>query len=295
MPRRSFRLLPLLIFLGPLCSVLAGLDVPRLRGRVNDLAGLLSAEESSALDARLADLERTDSTQVAVLIIPGLEGEALEDYSERVATAWQLGVRGNDNGALLLIALRERRVRIEVGYGLEATLTDALSRRIIETEITPEFREGDYLGGIDRGVTAVIQAVRGVYRASERSRPATSSGRSARGIADMIIFLLVPLFWTLRALGRWGGAILGAGAGAYLAFSVSGGSLAALSGGALAGAVLGLVLGSLMRAAGGGRRGGFMGPIHFGGRSGLGGGGFSGGGFSGGGGRFGGGGASGSW
>ncbi|MBM3789920.1 MAG: TPM domain-containing protein, partial [Acidobacteria bacterium] len=145
-PRRSFRLLPLLIFLGPLCSVLASLDVPRLRGRVNDLAGLLSAEESSALDARLADLERTDSTQVAVLIIPGLEGEALEDYSERVATAWQLGVRGNDNGALLLIALRERRVRIEVGYGLEATLTDALSRRIIETEITPEFREGDYFG-----------------------------------------------------------------------------------------------------------------------------------------------------
>ena len=91
------------------------LDVPKLDRRVTDLAGLLTSDQTRALESKLQDLERTDSTQVAVLIIPSLEGEPLEDYSERVATAWRLGQKGRDNGALLLLAMKERKVRVEVG------------------------------------------------------------------------------------------------------------------------------------------------------------------------------------
>src|SRR5438093_4497235 len=143
-------------------------EVPKLRGRVNELAGLLTEEQARSLEAKLQDLETKDSTQVAVLIIPSLEGEVLEDFSVRVATAWKLGQKGRDNGALLLVAMRERKLRIEVGYGLEPTLTDAKSHRIIEDEILPHFRQGKFYDGIDAGVTAIIQVVRGQYTPAAR-------------------------------------------------------------------------------------------------------------------------------
>ncbi len=293
-------LLSVALLMEVLAAAAFGLEIPKLRGRVNDLAGLLTADEISGLEAKLSDLEASDSTQIAVLIIPGLEGEVLEDYSERVATAWRLGVRGNDNGALLLIALRERRVRIEVGYGLEATLTDALSRRIIEREILAGFRQGNYFGGIDGGVTAMIQAVRGVYTSSSRSPAAGQETGGGRRTADWIIFLLVPFLWILGSTGIWGGGLLGAGAGAYLSYSLAGSHPLALAGGVILGAAAGILLAALARAGGragpGGPWGGYIGPIRYGGGGGFGrGGGFSGGGFSGGGGRFGGGGASGGW
>lgn len=276
-----------------------GLEVPHLQARVSDLAGLLSPEEISALDAKLRDLEASDTTQVAVLIIPSLEGEVLEDFSERVATAWRLGQKGRDNGALLLIALKERAVRIEVGYGLEARLTDARSRRIIQDEIIPNFRQGNFYAGIDAGVAAITQTVRGEYQDSGRT------GTGQRGAAkrfDWIIALLFPLLWILSATGAVGGLFIGGGAGVLLAYSLAGAGLLPMIVGGILGAGVGSVLGFLVRAGSrspsGHRSRGSGGPFIFPG-GGFSGGGFSGGGgfggFSGGGGGFGGGGASGRW
>jgi uncharacterized protein len=271
------------------------LDVPHLEARVTDMAGVLTREQIAALEARLAELERTDSTQLAVLIIPSLQGEVLEDFSERVATQWKLGQRGRDNGALLLISMKERRIRIEVGYGLEPTLTDALSRRIIQNEIGPLFREGQFYAGIDAGLTAMIQAVRGNYQAT----PSRGAGRGRRSF-NWLIVLLFPLFWILSAVGRWGGGLLGFGAGMLLVHSLLGPQLLLMLFGGILGGAIGMVLGSLVRAANV-RQGsppwtGFGGPFYHGrGGGGSWGGGFSGGGFSGGGGSFGGGGSSGSW
>jgi uncharacterized protein len=298
MSGKWFRVLSLLTFAAFSRSATA-LEIPKLQGRVNDLAGLLSSDQIQDLDSKLKGLEATDSTQIAILIIPSLEGEALEDFSERVASSWRLGVKGRDNGALLLVAMKERKVRIEVGYGLEPTLTDALCRQIIENEILPNFRQGLYYQGIDDGVAALIQAVRGVYHASGRSKTGTRERSAGRGALNLIIFLLVPLLWILSATGKWGGGIFGAGAGLYLAFTLLGGGLLAILLGTIIGGVLGLFLGSLVRAgtraSSHWRGGGFTGPFYFGGRGGISGGGFGGGGFSGGGCSFGGGGASGGW
>ena len=281
-------------------------DVPQLKARVTDLAGLLSPEQAAGLEERLRQFESSDSTQIAVLIIPSLEGEVLEDYSIRVATAWRLGQKGRDNGALLFIAMKERKVRIEVGYGLEPNLTDLRSRQIIQNEILPAFRQQQYYEGIDAGVTAIMQTVRGNYQASPQSGQSQRRGGNGGGF-DWLIFVLVPLLWLLTVAGKWGGGILGGGAGAYLIHSLLGlGLIPMLIGGAV-GSVIGVFLGALVQAGSrsspGGRWGGFGGPFFpggfggggFGGRGGFGGGGFGGGGFSGGGGGFGGGGASGSW
>jgi uncharacterized protein len=275
------------------------LDVPKLDHRVTDLAGLLTSDQTGALESKLQDLEKTDSTQVAVLIIPSLEGEPLEDYSERVATAWRLGQKGRDNGALLLLVMKERKVRIEVGYGLEPTLTDLKSHRIIQDELAPHFRSGDYYGGIDAAVSAIIQVVRGTYQGP--AEPARSGRRSSRSF-DWIIIMLLPMFWVLSATGRWGGGLLGAGAGAFLGYTFAGPVMAAILGGGFLGGIVGLFLGALVRAGSRSphrsRWGGFGGPFFpggFGGGGGFSGGGFGGGGFSGGGGSFGGGGSSGSW
>ena len=276
------------------------LDIPKLQARVTDLAGLLTPEQVSTLDAKLQDLEAKDSTQIAVLIVPSLEGEPLEDYTVRVAAAWRLGQKGRDNGALLIVAMKERKMRIEVGYGLEPNLTDARSHRIIQDEIIPRFRQGQYFEGIDAGVSAMIGTVRGVYQAP--ARPARSgAGRAGRRSYDWLIFLLFPLLWFLGSTGKWGGGILGLGAGAYLAHSLAGFLLIPLMFGGIFGGLVGAVIGSLVSAAGHSssyRRGGGRGiPFFFGGGGGFSGGsgGFSGGGFSGGGGSFGGGGSSGSW
>ncbi len=291
-----------LALIGLLAAPAFALDVPKLQARVTDLAGLLTPEQASGLESKLKNLEETDSTQVAVLIIPSLEGEVIEDYSVRVATAWRLGQQGRDNGALLLIAMKERKVRIEVGYGLEPKLTDALSRRIIQNELAPRFRDHDYYGGIDAAVSAIIQVVRGSYQPTGGERRTSSRRASFRFSFDWLIFLLFPLLWILSATGKWGGGILGAGAGSFLVYSIIGTALTSLLVGGVVGAGIGAFVGSLVRAANastGTRRGGFGGGFFpgggFGGGGFSGGGGFGGGGFSGGGGSFGGGGSSGSW
>jgi len=287
------------LILAPIVSGSQAPQIPKLQDRVTDLAGVLSAEQVQSLDGKLRDLETGDSTQIAVLIVPSVEGDSVEDYSVHVAEAWRLGQKGRDNGALLFVGMKERKVRIEVGYGLEPTLTDAKSFQIIQNEILPYFRQGDFYDGINAGVTAMIQVVHGVYTAPARPR---RSSRSSGTRLDWIILLLFPLLPILSWTGKWGGTVLGAGAGALLPYFLLGGGPIGLLFGGIAGGVLGAFLGGLIQASARNQshhRGrGFGGPFFPGGfgGGGFGGGGFGGGGgFSGGGGGFGGGGASGSW
>lgn len=281
------------------CAAASALDIPQLTRRVTDLAGVLTADQMSALESKLSALESTDSTQIAVLIIPSLEGETLEDYSMRVAEAWKVGQKAHDNGALLFISLKDRAVRIEVGYGLEPTLTDAYTYRIIHNDMFPYFRENDYYGGIDAGLTAIVQTVRGEYQAAPSTGKWQKKG--AKGIFNILIVMLFPLLWILSATGKWGGAIIGMGAGVLLPYTLLSHSLPILLIGGVIGAAAGTFLGALIQAGAksGGGPGGFGGPFIGGGgggfRGGFGGGGFGGGGFSGGGGGFGGGGSSGHW
>jgi uncharacterized protein len=136
---------------------------------VNDYAGLLSPGTRQELERFLAAFQRSDSTQIAILTIPSLEGEDLEGYSVRVAASWGVGQQGKDNGALLLVAKEERAVRIEVGYGLEDRLTDLLAGRIVDQEIVPRFKTGDFDGGVKAGVQAMADAVRGAYKGDGRT------------------------------------------------------------------------------------------------------------------------------
>jgi uncharacterized protein len=140
------------------------LDVPSApSGRVSDYAKLLSDTTKSALEKTLEDFEKTDTTQIVVVIFPSLDGESLEDFSMRLASTWQIGQKGTDNGVILLIFKNDRQMRIEVGYGLEDKLTDAVSSDIIRNVIVPEFKNGDFDAGIDQGIKAIIQATRGAY------------------------------------------------------------------------------------------------------------------------------------
>ncbi|NJC88801.1 MAG: TPM domain-containing protein, partial [Desulfuromonas sp.] len=151
-------------------SALAAPAIPKARGYVNDTAGLLSPGARGEIENFLAGFERSDSTQIAVLTVPSLEGEDLEGYSVRVAQAWGIGQKGKDNGALLLVAKEERAVRIEVGYGLEDRLTDLLAGRIVDQEIVPRFKAGDFDGGIKAGVQAMVDATRGAYTGDPSTR-----------------------------------------------------------------------------------------------------------------------------
>jgi uncharacterized protein len=279
----------------------AAMEVPALRGRVNDHGGMLSPETESRIETLLKELEEKDSTQVAVLTVPSLEGDSLEDFSMRVAERWKIGRKGFDNGVILVIARDDRKVRIEVGYGLEGRLTDLTAGRIIRDRIVPEFRAGRFDQGVLNGVVALAEVVRGEFQAP--AQPPT--GPPASGVEDLMPFVLVFLFLVYmmgrvsRPLGTAAGGFLMPFLG-HMAFAPGLGMLLGLGG---IGLVVGYVLASIAGASssGGPRypgrgsgRGGYGGfPIDFP----RGGGGFStgGGGFSGGGGGFGGGGASGSW
>lgn len=272
----------------------AARDVPQLRGYVNDYAELLSPTAVQRLEQLLADLERSDSTQIVVLTVPSLEGDSLEEFSIRVADAWRIGQKGTDNGAILLVTKTERKVRIEVGRGLEGRLTDLVSGRIIRGEIAPYFKRGDFDAGVFAGVTAMAAAVRGEYTATPRDLK--EGKKSAPPIMGLLIFVGVACVF-LGAFSRILGGIAGAvGLPLVSLLTVPGLGIVVLAGLAVAGFVAGLVLTSLFGGAsrGGGGFGG--GPFIGGGfGGGYGGGWSSGGGFSGGGGGFGGGGASGDW
>jgi len=273
------------------------LEVPPLTGRIVDLAQVLPPAVREQLSAELQAHEAKTTNQVAVLILPSLEGEPLFDLSHRVATSWQLGRKGTDNGVLLLIAIKDRKIRLEVGYGLEGVLTDARSAQIIRNEIVPKFRAGDIPAGVTAGVQAVLQTIEGTYRAPEHPAASRTSG-DAFGNVIFAVILGVVIGLVLSRAHR----VLGAVAGGGLSFLAAPWMIPAVIAGGVSLTLVSLLsafgqgLGSGRKRNGSAFDGTWFSTQHGGWGSGGIGGSFGGSdSFSGGGGSFGGGGAGGDW
>ena len=274
---------------------LADVAVPALTGRVVDQTATLSQGEQASLDSTLRDFESRKGSQIVVLIVPTTAPEAIAQYSIRVAEAWKIGRKKVDDGAILLVAKDDRKLRIEVGYGLEGALTDVTTKRIMDEIITPRFKTGDFAGGISAGVNQIIKVVDG------EPLPAPDEWKGNSNALDQIMeyapFLLfgVLIFGSIlrNIFGRLFGSLATGGLVTAVVWLVAGSLLF----GGILGAVaffFTLISEALMSGGGGGgRRGG--GSIGGGGGSWSSGSSSSSGGFSGGGGSFGGGGASGSW
>ena len=278
-------------FLAALCAVaaLAATPVPKLATRVTDLAGTLSAPQRDALESKLAAFEKQRGSQVAVLIVPTIGDETIEEFAGRVADEWQLGRKGVDDGVLFAIAMKERRMRIHTGRGVQGTLTDALSKRIVSEIVSPSFRSGDFAGGIDAGVDAIMKAIEGEALPLPKEAPSRGKVDTTSSFGDFAIFALfaIPIAgMALRSIfGRFFGATLASGITGIAAWLLMGSLVIGIAA-AIFAFVFTLVGGSgIGRAVGGGFIPG----------GGSWGGGCGGGGFSGGRGGFDGGGASGSW
>jgi uncharacterized protein len=277
-------LLCLLLLLIP--AQLLALEPPRLIGRVNDYASLLSPGTASALEKKMADFEQEQSTQVVLLTIPSLQGDDIDQFTIRVADSWKIGQKGKDNGVLLVIARAERKVRIEVGMGLQGVLPDITASRIIRDTMRPHLKRGDFDAGISAGVEAIMAATKGEFTPSPRD----TGTHKIRGSGSPITFFLLAAVAAaiLGSFSRLLGGLAGA-VGLPLAASVvfPGTGLLLLLILALVGFGGGLLLGSLFSGGFGSGGGGFYGGGGWGGGS-------SGdnGGFSGGGGGFDGGGSS---
>jgi uncharacterized protein len=234
------------------------LDVPPLRGRVNDYAKVITTDQTRKLEDQLAEFERDTGHQVAILTVPSLEGDSLEDFSIRVAESWKIGKKGFDNGVILIVVPKDRRLRLEVGYGLEGILPDAIANQIISQYIIPRFRAGDFSSGIVAGIDAVLRVIkREPLPEAARQKPANPSGSGFGSLTGLVLLLGVIAVMSMASNSNRRRKAIWATRGRRYPPIFWGG-------------------------------GGFGG-------GGFGGGGFGGGGFGGGGGGFGGGGASGSW
>jgi len=297
--------------------------IPPLNARVTDLTGTLTAEQQAAIEQKLAAFEARKGSQLAVLIVPTTQPEDIAQYSIRVVEQWKLGREKVDDGALLIVAKNDRRLRIEVGQGLEGVLTDATSRRIISNTITPLFRQGDFAGGINAGLDRMIRTIDGepLPPPDRRWQGGDEVGKSLAPLGNALPFVF---FGAIIASGIFR-RLFGRGLGAVATGGLTGGLVWLFThviGFSLFAGVVGFMIAvaaGIFRGGGGGwsspgsfpgRYGGLGGMGGLGGVGGLGGrggrrggwssggfggGGFGGGGFSGGGGGFSGGGASGSW
>ncbi len=266
--------------------------VPPLKARVTDLTGTLSRDQAAELEADLVRFEKARGSQIVVLLVPSTQPETIEAFSIRVADSWKLGRKGVDDGILVLVAKNDRKLRIEVGRGLEGAVPDAVAKRIVAEVIGPRFKEGDFHGGLKAGV-AKLQAVIG----GEALPPPKSVSRSDSASMDLeTLFIVGMVIATMlgavmnRWFGRLGGSTVTSGVVGCLAWLVTGSVLAAIIGAILV-FIFALAFASSGRGGGWSSGGWGGGGWSGGGWSG----GSSGGGFSGGGGDFGGGGASGDW
>src|SRR6476646_1321041 len=193
---RSFSVPAVLAVLVVLFSSLASAkDIPPLTGRIVDQANLLTADQKQRIETKLAAFEKETGDQVAVLTFDSLDGEAIEDYANKVGRAWALGQKGKDNGVLLLVAKQDRKMRMEVGYGLEPVLTDLQTKIIQDQVIIPYFKKGDFGGGIEAGVNAILSTVNGkpVQPAPEAQPPGDGGGSSSwPGFLIFGLFALGP-------------------------------------------------------------------------------------------------------
>jgi len=178
---------------------------PRLTGRVNDYANLMSPAQKEQLEQKLAEFEAKTTDQVVVLTVPSLEGEDIEGFSIRVAETWKIGQKDKNNGVILLVAPKEHKVRIEVGYGLEGALPDIIASRIIREIIIPTFREGKFYDGIDSGVDAIMSAIKGEFKAPETDRFASPTiiKNKTRSTLSLILGILVFLILISTRTGRF--------------------------------------------------------------------------------------------
>ena len=268
------------LILGFHCLPAFALDIPeKPQSYVNDYASLLSSSEKQTLESVLSQFEKETSNQVVVAIFTSLEGQSLEDFSIHLAEKWKVGVKEHDNGAILLIFKEDRAVRIEVGYGLEGALPDAIAKRIIQNEIVPEFRQGNFDSGVSKAVNAILLATRGEYKAAD-SVDEKMQKWGGWFFWGMVFYFLIPLifyaglvFFSVQFLGLFPGLVLG------ICLSLFFEALRRI----FSGAASGMTYSRRGPGSGGWYGGGFGGGGSFGG------------GFSGGGGSFGGGGASGRW
>ena len=265
----------------------AQIAVPPLTGHVTDQTGTLTPEQQRALEQKLSAFEASKGTQLAVLVVPTTQPEAIEQYALRVAEVWKLGRKQVDDGLILVVAKNDRAVRIEVGYGLEGAMSDITCKRIISETLLPRFSQGDFYGGMDAGTDQIIRVVNGEPLPAPTTAPVLNS-EGFRQYAPLLLILVLGLGAILRSvLGRPVGAVVTGVVVSVVAWFLIGTLVMALLAGAAA-MFFTLVGGGMMRGPGGllvGGRGGFGGGL----------GGFGGGGFRGGGGGFGGGGASGRW
>lgn len=262
------------------CNVQAELvAIPALKTRVTDLTQTLTQDQQVQLEAKLATFEQQKGSQIVVLILPTTKPEEIEQYSIRVVDAWKLGREKQDDGVLVLVARNDRKIRIEVGYGLEGAIPDLTAKRIISEIITPSFKQGDFYGGINNATDKLIGLVSG----ESLLPPPVSPGFNSKSFESMLPILLfggLILGGILRAMfGNFFGGVLNGGAIGVLAWMLGGGLLAAMLFGIVAFFI------TLVGHSGMGQTGGYGGGRHGGGSDS----------FSGGGGGFGGGGASGDW
>jgi uncharacterized protein len=258
--------------------------IPKLEARVTDLTSTLSSPQISAIEAELSSFEQEKGSQVVVLIISTTDHETIESFGIRVAEEWQIGRGGVDDGVLLLIAKDDRKVRIEVGYGLEGAIPDAYAKRIIENIIIPNFRQGQFYNGIENGVGAIMGLIEGEELPEVTQAPPSTMGMKNESVFMTLIIFGVIMLSILKAFIK---------KSKYKWVAVTVASiLAGIIFGSFIFGGIGFALSSFIMFSSSARGGGGR---YYGGGFSSGGGSFGGGGFSGGGGSFGGGGASGGW
>jgi len=282
------RLLLLAGWLALAPPALAEVAVPPVKARVTDLTGTLSAEQKGELESRIAAYEARRGSQIAVLMLPTTKPEEIEQYSIRVAEAWKIGRKGVDDGLILIVAKDDRRLRIEVGYGLEGVIPDSVAKRVIDERITPRFRNGDFYGGVRDGVDQLIKLAEG----EKLPAPKAAAAKSEPPPVSMFDFAIGALFFAgiaglflKKMLGRFLGSLaVAAGLGllAWLLFELVTGVITAIIAFLISITNVGTGRGGFYSSGSGGWSGGSS----SGGSSSS---------WSGGGGSFGGGGSSGSW
>ena len=250
--------------------------LPTLSARVTDLTGTLDETQRGRLEAQLAAIDRAGRAQVAVLLLPTTQPEAIDQFGIRLAEAWKIGHKGADNGVIVIVAKNDRKMRIEVGYGLEGSIPDAIAKRIIAERMAPLFKQGDFFGGLRAAIEGLDQALGGSSAAAPAAMPSSKPSASADD-SDLLPWLMAAVVagGVLRMIFGFFGSLLAAVVAGWLGLAIFGSWLAAL--------LVGVVIFVLS----------FFNLFSLGGFGG--GGSSSGGGFSGGGGSFGGGGASGDW
>jgi uncharacterized protein len=274
------------------------LDAPPLKGRINDYAGMLTQPTAQALERKLAAFEQETTNQVVLLTVPSLEGDTIEGFAIRVAEAWKIGQKDKSNGVLLILAKKERKIRIEVGTGLQGVLPDITAGQIIRNVIGPNLRSGDSDKGISAGLAAIIDATKGEFKASAADRKAAKKNKGSKYGTFIILLVIATVITAVAGSSSRTAGIVAGGVSLPTAAGIGlGAVLWKLGVLALLGGAAGLLISLLMRllnASGRGGGGGWGGPTIFYGGGG-GGSSSSGSSFEGGGGDFDGGGSSDDW